>query len=157
MPFGPGEPAFPRWAYLVVGLLLVLIFWGAASGISTLVEKDKERKNAIVDVATKALTWGQALEKRVESLEAQVKALEERPDTINNQVLNIKAVETVCHASKRAWAIRFTKPDDSEGWVIVPKLEGWGKVNGWLATYECDGTEAVHPADRDKVLKETKQ
>ena len=151
-PINPTD-RLPRWIYLILVALIALLFFA----ISQAVTSGQERKKTVVTIAEKALKWGQGLEKRVEKLEAQVKALEERPTTVNKHVLNIKTVETVCHHGKRVWAVRFDKPDGTEGWFIAPKTEAWGVVHGDVRLQECDGSEEVHPSDRDKILEELKQ
>lgn len=154
---GPGSDPMPRWLFILLVLFVVGLLWLAIAGLNSAVDNDRERKKAIVDVATKALTWGQALEQRVEALEAQIKELEERPTTVNKHVLNLKAVDTICSNGKRMFAVRYAKSDGAEGWFITPMVEAWGARNGDVRLQDCDGSEEVHPADRAKILEELKQ
>lgn len=81
---------------------------------------------------------------------------------VKTDVLNIVAIETVCHSGSQHRSIRWIKPNGEESWAIfssslsTSELEVESEDSTYSSAWskKCDGSEAVHPHTRDKVLEE---
>lgn len=67
------------------------------------------------------------------------------------QAFSITSVYTVCHNDMQAWAINYVKPDGKVSWFIAaePARSASSKDVEIMYGTRCDGTEKMHPGDKD--------
>jgi len=170
----PSSDREPRWKFLLQILAVIAIagwiMWTLVWAFENAAETDKLAREA----ATSIVEWTQdveeniedlnadllqanianaAMQKRLDAMDAQIKVLREEASS-KTVFANIHKIDTVCHTDRRAWAIRYLTDSGEESWFIVPKQENWNVHFGYVAAKECDGTEEIHPRDRDKILEE---